>query len=66
MSEIDKIKTAIKALSSSEIARLRRWLATLDAQEFDAKLERDARTGMLDHLARKALADDKAKKTRDL
>ena len=66
MSELNKIKSAIAKLSTRDVASLRRWLARLDAQHFDAKLERDAKAGKLDKLAAKALADDKAGRTRDL
>ncbi len=66
MSKIDDIKTAISALPASELSRLRAWLAELDAQRFDERLERDAKSGKLDQLARKAVTDDKAGRTRDI
>lgn len=66
MTKLEKIQSAITDLSRRDLSRLRRWLADLDAQLFDEKLERDARSGKLDRLAAKALADDKAGRTRDL
>ena len=41
-------------LSAEEIAKLREWLAELDAQLFDEKIERDAKSGKLDKLAAEA------------
>lgn len=66
MSKIDDIKTAISTLPATELAKLRAWFAELDAQRFDERLERDAKSGKLDQLARKAIADDKAGRTRDI
>ena len=51
MSQIAKIKAAISALPRRELAKLRAWFAELDAQEFEQKLERDARSGKLDKFA---------------
>lgn len=66
MTKIEQIKSAIGALSPRERARLRRWFAEVDAETFDNRLERDAKSGKLDRLAAKALADDKAGRTRDI
>lgn len=66
MTKPEKIQGAIVERSGRDLAKLHNWLAQLDAREFDAKLERDARSGKLDKLAAKALADDKAGRTRDL
>lgn len=58
MTQIDEIKSAITRLSDEE--RLREWLAELDAQCFDARIERDAAAGKLDALMEKARANAKA------
>ena len=60
MSIIDEIKTAIDKLSDPELARLRDWLAELDAQRFDAQIERDAAAGKLDEMMAKARANHHA------
>lgn len=66
MTRIDKIKSAISSLPPRELAKLREWFAALDAQKFDERIERDAKAGKLEKLAKKALADDRAGRTRDL
>ena len=60
MTKLEQIQSTIAALSSSEIAKLRVWLDELDAQTFDAKIERDAESGKLDSIAAKARANLKA------
>ena len=54
MSKIDEIKVAISALPAEEFARLREWLAEIDSQRFDERIERDAAAGKLDELMAKA------------
>ena len=66
MSQIDQIKAAIEALPEAEIARLREWLAELDAQNFDARIERDAAAGKLDTMIAKAKANHRAGRRREL
>jgi hypothetical protein len=45
---------------------LRAWFEEFDAAQFDAKIERDAKAGKLDQLARKARQDFRAGRTREL
>ena len=66
MTKLEDIKTSITKLSDVEVARLRQWLAELDAQRFDERLDRDAAAGKLDELARKARANHAAGRRRDL
>ena len=60
MTTIDEIKFAIKTLPESEKSDLKRWLDEIDAQIFDDKIERDARSGKLDGLIAKARANYQA------
>lgn len=60
MTHYDEIKSAISRLSDEERGRLLEWLAELDAQRFDEKIERDAASGKLDALMDKARANAKA------
>ena len=57
MTKLEQIQASIETLEVSEIARLRDWLAELDARLFDEKIERDAKAGKLDRLAAEALAE---------
>ncbi len=52
MSTVEDIEKAVTNLSPDELARFRRWFEEFDAARFDAKIERDARSGKLDRLAR--------------
>lgn len=57
MTQVDEIKSAIQKLSDEELGRLKDWLAELDAQRFDARIERDLASGKLDKLIEKARAN---------
>ena len=66
MSTVEEIERAIEHLHDAEFARLREWFDERDAQRFDDKIERDAKSGKLDDLARQALAHHAAGRTRQL
>ena len=51
---IDELEKAAGKLSRKERARLLAFLEELDAAEFDAKIERDAKSGKLDKLVEKS------------
>ena len=50
MSTVQEIETAIEKLSDEQVEELRAWL-------FDRELARDATSGLLDPLARRAIAE---------
>lgn len=66
MSKVDDIKIAIAELPPEEILRLREWLADLDAQSFDDRIERDAAAGKLDKLIERAKANHAAGRRQEL
>ena len=66
MTKLEKIEREIETLAPDELARFRRWFAEYDAANWDAQIEADARSGRLDALADKALADHRAGRTRPL
>ena len=51
------IEKAVAKLAPDELARFRAWFAEFDAARFDAKIERDAKSGKLDRLAGDALRE---------
>lgn len=57
MTQVDEIKSAIQKLSDEELGGLKDWLAELDAQRFDARIERDLASGKLDKLIERARAN---------
>jgi hypothetical protein len=57
MGTVQEIERAILALGPKDLATLRDWFATFDAEVWDQELERDAATGKLDSLAQEALRD---------
>ena len=57
MGKVESIENLIQELSPEELAALREWFATHDAEAWDRQLEADAKAGKLDALAERALRD---------
>ena len=66
MTKLESIEKAIAGLSDEERAKLRAFLDELEADLWDAKIERDAKAGKLDKLIVEAIAEDDAGQTREL
>ena len=66
MTNIERIEEQIRKLSSQEFAQLRDWILEQDWSSWDKQIETDARAGKLDDLAKEALEDHKAGRTRPL
>ena len=57
MSTVQEIQSVVSHLSAEELARFRAWFEEFDARLWEVQLEKDARNGKLDELARQAIAD---------
>jgi hypothetical protein len=57
MSTVQEIEQAIQALKPQDLAALRDWFATFDAEIWDRQLEKDVAAGRLDRFAEEALRD---------
>jgi hypothetical protein len=66
MRTVEEIERAVEELPPDKLARFRAWFEGFDARLFDRKLEQDARSGKLDDLANKAIADFKKGRAREL
>jgi hypothetical protein len=66
MTKIEDIEKAVSGLAPDEFAQFRAWFEELDAERFDEKIERDAKSGKLDRLADEALADYRKGQSREL
>ena len=66
MSRVEQLEQDIMGLSASELAALRDWFQSYLADEWDRQIEADAETGKLDHLAREAIAEHEAGRTKPL
>lgn len=66
MTTIEEIERAVEKLPADQLAQFRAWFEEFDAARFDAKIERDAKTGKLDGLAREAREDFRAGRIREL
>jgi len=66
MTTVEQITAAVKRLPKKDLARFRRWFAEYDAAVWDRQLGHDAAAGGLDALAREALRDYRAGRTKEL
>jgi len=64
MTRVEQLEQQIVQLDPDEFAQLREWLMEQDWSEWDLQIERDAALGKLDRLAKQALADHAAGKSR--
>ena len=66
MTTLEDIEKAIADLPSEQLKKFRAWFEQFEATHFDQAIERDAKAGKLDRLAKEALADFRAGRTREL
>jgi hypothetical protein len=66
MDNVEKIEQEVEALSPAELARFRAWFLEYDWAAWDVQVERDVQAGRLDDLAKKALRDHAAGKTKPI
>ena len=66
MTTVEDIEKAVARLSPDELAKFRAWFEEFEAERFDRRIERDAKSGKLDPLADEALAEFRAGHTREL
>jgi hypothetical protein len=63
MGSVEEITAAIEQLTIQDMMRLRDWLVEYAEQLWDEQMERDAKAGRLDALAKEALEELRAGKT---
>jgi hypothetical protein len=63
---VEDLEKAVEQLSSSELVQFRAWFDEFAAARFDAAIEKDAASGLLDGFAEEALADRRRGRTREL
>ncbi len=66
MTSIEQLEDQIRGLSREELVQLRDFISELDWEAWDQELEEDAASGKLDDLAREALDDSHAGRTREI
>ena len=60
MGKVKTIEREIKALSSEELAALRKWFSEFDAEAWERQIEEDAKAGKLDSLVDAAIKSHQA------
>jgi hypothetical protein len=66
MGTVQEVEKAVSKLSPQELARFRAWFEQFDAEVWDKQFENDAKSGKLDIIADKAIAEYKAGKAKEL
>ncbi len=66
MTTVAEISGAVQRLPKRDLAKFRKWFAEFDAAAWDREFEEDVASGRLEALAREALRDDRAGRTREL
>jgi hypothetical protein len=66
MSTVQEIESAVRQLSSQDLAAFRAWFAEFDARAWDRQFEEDVAAGRLDKLAQEAIEDLRAGRCTDL
>lgn len=66
MTTVTEITGAVRRLPKRELAKFRKWFAEYDSAAWDREFEEDVASGRLEALAREALRDDRAGRTREL
>jgi hypothetical protein len=61
-----EIENAVSNLPPEELAKFREWFEEFDAAAWDKQFEEDAKSGKLDDIANKALADFREGKFKEL
>ena len=66
MTTVEALEKQIQKLNPKELSEFRDWFLEFQWEVWDKQLERDAKTGKLDKLGKKALADHAAGKSKPL
>ncbi len=66
MSRVEQLEQQVQELDPPEFTQFRDWFLEYEWDAWDRQVERDARAGKLDALARKALEDHAAGRTTPL
>jgi hypothetical protein len=66
MSTVAEIQAEIERLTPTEKRELEQWFAEIQADAWDAQIEKDIKAGRLDHLIAQAEADIAAGRTKPL
>jgi hypothetical protein len=64
--KIDHIEQQIRELSSAEFAELRDWVLAQDWAAWDAKIDRDVKSGKLDRLVSEAREEYESGKAKEI
>ncbi len=63
---IEDVVKAVEQLPQDQLKQFRAWLQEFDSEAWDEQIEKDMKAGKLDTLAKEAIADHQAGKSKKL
>ena len=66
MQAVQELQSDVSQLSAEELARFTAWFDEFDAEVWDGQFEEDAKSGKLDRVANRAIANFRAGKCEQL
>lgn len=63
---VKEIEDVISQLPSKQLKEFRAWFEKFDSEIWDEQIEKDVNTGAFDEIAKRAIIDHNAKKTKEL
>ena len=66
MNTAKDIEKAIESLPVAELKEFRIWFEKFDSENWDRKIDADAKSGKLDDLARAAISAHRSNKTKEI
>ena len=66
MQAVQELQSDVSQLSAEELARFTAWFDEFDAEVWDGQFEEDAKSGKLDRVANRAIANFRAGKRKQL
>ena len=66
MTKIQKLEHEVKSLTPQELVAFRDWFSRFDCDQWDQEIEKDVLAGKLDGLAREAIREHRAGRSKEL
>ena len=64
--KVQTLENAVRRLAPKELESFREWFSVFDAKAWDRQIEADVKSGRLNDVSARALADHRHGKSRDL
>lgn len=66
MTKVEKLEQEVQRLTRAELYAFRNWFRQFDSDAWDNQIEKDVHAGKIEKLAKQALLEHKAGRTKEL